>query len=207
MSITETIVDIAVQIISSLGYFGVFFLMALESMIVPVPAEAVMPFAGFLAAQGGMNLWLASLVGALGGVFGSVISYYIGLHGGYRFVNRFGKYFLIDKEHLDWTVRFFKSHGEKTIFISRFIPVVRHIISIPAGVGKMLMGKFVLYTFLGAFIYDFILTFAGFKLGQNWTMIKQYSHSIDLLVVAILVVVFAIWFYHLWKRHLYKKRF
>lgn len=204
--ITETIVEIATSIISSLGYFGVFFLMALESMIFPVPSEAVMPFVGFLAAQGEMNIWLASFIAAVGGIVGSVLSYYIGLYGGYPFVNKFGKYFLIDKEHLDWTVKFFDRYGEKTIFISRFIPVVRHFISIPAGVGKMNMGKFVTYTFFGAFLWDFFLAWLGFKLGENWQLIQKYSHPIDLVIVAVLVVVFAYWFYHLWKRHLYKRK-
>lgn len=204
--ITEKIVEIATSIISSLGYFGVFVLMTLESMIFPIPSEAVMPFAGFLASQGGMNIWLASLIAALGGILGSVISYYIGLHGGYRFVNRYGKYFLLDKEHLDWTVKFFAKYGEKTIFISRFVPVVRHFISIPAGVGKMKMGKFVTYTFFGAFLWDFFLAWLGFKLGESWTLIQKYSHPIDLVIVIAIVLVGAFWFYHLWKMHLYKKK-
>jgi len=204
--ITEKIVEIAVSIISSLGYFGIFVLMTLESMIFPVPSEAVMPFAGFIASQGGMNIWVAALIAALGGILGSVISYYIGLHGGYRFVNKYGKYFLLEKEHLDWTVKFFAKYGEKTIFGSRFIPVVRHFISIPAGVGRMNLGKFIIYTFFGAFIWDFLLTYAGFKLGENWTMIRQSSQIADLIVVVVLVIVFAIWFYHLWKKHLFKKK-
>ncbi len=206
MVFTEFIVDIAVKIISSIGYFGVFVLMLLESMIFPMPSEAVMPFAGFIASQGGMNIWLASLFGALGGIVGSVISYYIGLYGGYRFVNRYGKWFLLEKHHLDWTVKFFSKYGEKTIFISRLIPVVRHFISIPAGVGKMKMGKFLVYTFAGAFVWDFFLAFLGFKLGENWTLIQKYSHPVDIIVIGVLVILVAWYVYHQVMRHMNKKK-
>lgn len=206
MVFTEFIVEWAVMIISSIGYFGVFILMTLESMIFPIPSEAVMPFAGFIASQGGMNIWLASFFATVGSIVGSVLSYYIGLKGGYPFVNRYGKYFLLEKHHLDWTVRFFDRYGEKTIFISRFIPVVRHFISIPAGVGKMKMGKFIPYTFFGAFGWNFFLTWLGFSLGENYTLIQKYSHPVDIVVIGVLVILFAWYVYHQIMRHMGKKR-
>ncbi len=206
MVFTEFIVDWAVRIISSIGYFGVFILMTLESMIFPIPSEAVMPFAGFIASQGEMNIWLASFFATIGSIVGSVLSYYIGLHGGYPFVNRYGKYFLLEKHHLDWTVKFFDRYGEKTIFISRFIPVVRHFISIPAGVGKMKKGKFVTYTFFGAFGWNFFLAWLGFKLGENWQLIQKYSQPIDIVVIGALVIIFAWYMYHQLQRHFRTKK-
>ena len=204
--LTEFIVDLAVKIISSIGYLGVFMLMVLESMIFPIPSEAVMPFAGFLAAQGGMNIWLAAFAGALGSIVGSLASYYIGLYGGYAFVKRYGRWFLLDKHHLEWTVRFFEKHGEKTIFISRFVPVVRHFISIPAGVGKMKLGKFSAYTMTGAYCWNFFLAWLGFRLGENWTVIEQYSQPIDLAVLAVIVLLAAWYAYHLVQRHMSSRK-
>src|SRR3989344_9038650 len=164
--IVEKIVEYITIGMSIGGYFGLFILMALESMIAPVPSEVVMPFAGYLVLQGRFDFWIVLLVSGLGSIFGSVLSYYIGFYGGRPFVLRYGKYLLLDKEHLEWTENWFRKQGNKTIFISRFIPVVRHLISIPAGIAKMAIHKFVIYTFLGATIWNFILLYAGFKLGE-----------------------------------------
>ena len=182
-----------IQIISSLGYFGVFFLMVLESMIFPMPSELVMPFAGFLIARGEMTFLFVMLSATLGSLIGSLISYYIGKYGGERFVLRYGKYFLLNKEHLKKTEKWFHKKGELTIFIGRFIPVVRHIISIPAGIGRMNLKKFILYTLLGAGMWNFILTYLGFVLGNNWEKIQQYSHYLSwaiLIAIGIIIIYF-----------------
>src|SRR3989344_2465633 len=140
--IVEKLVDYIVAGISTGGYFGVFVLMALESMIAPVPSEVVMPFAGYLALQGQFNFWLVLLASSLGSIFGSFLSYYIGFYGGRPLVLKFGRYLLVEEEHLEWTEKWFRKQGDKTIFISRFVPVVRHLISIPAGIAKMPMRRF-----------------------------------------------------------------
>ncbi|MBI2658100.1 DedA family protein [Candidatus Woesearchaeota archaeon] len=201
--IVEKLVEYITYGISASGYFGIFILMALESMIAPVPSEVVMPFAGYLALQGKFNFWLALLASSLGSIFGSLVSYYTGVYGGRPFVLRFGKYLLLDEEHLDWTEKWFRKQGSKTIFISRFIPVVRHLISIPAGIAGMPMPKFLAYTFVGASAWNFILLYAGFRLGSHWDRIHEYSRQLDILFIAAVALFFA-WF--LWKHSKKRKK-
>jgi membrane protein DedA with SNARE-associated domain len=191
--IVEKIVEYIVLGMSVGGYFGLFILMALESMIAPVPSEIVMPFAGYLVLQGRLDFWTAVLVSGLGSAFGSLISYYMGSYLGRPFILKFGKFLLLEEEHLEWTEKWFKRRGNKTIFISRFVPVVRHLISIPAGVAKMPLRKFVLYTFLGATLWNLILLYAGFKLGSHWDKIHEYSRQLDIIFV-IAVALFVAYF-------------
>jgi membrane protein DedA with SNARE-associated domain len=172
--------------------------MALESMIAPVPSEVVMPFAGYLVLQGGFTFWTAVLVSGLGSVFGSLISYYLGAYLGRPFILKFGKYLLLEEEHLDWTEKWFKKQGSKTIFISRFVPVVRHLISIPAGIARMSLQKFLLYTFVGATLWNSILLYAGFKLGKHWDKIHEYSKELDVIFVIAVALFLA---YFIWKHH------
>lgn len=175
------------------GYSALFLLMALESMIAPIPSEIVMPFAGFLIVQGKFTLVAVALVSAIGSVFGSLLSYWLGIFGGRRFILRFGKYLLLDETHLEWTEQFFRKYGEKTIFISRFIPVVRHLISIPAGIGKMRIGRFMAYTFAGALIWNTFLAWVGMKLREKWEIVHNYSSQIDVVMLGILGILF-VWF-------------
>jgi len=196
--IVEKFVEYIVAGISASGYFGIFVLMALESMIAPVPSEVVMPFAGYLALQGKFNFWLALLASSIGSIFGSLLSYCIGFYGGRPLVLKFGRYLLLEEEHLKWTENWFSKQGDKTIFISRFIPVVRHLISIPAGIAKMAMHKFLVYTFIGATIWNFLLLYAGFKLGSHWDKIHQFSKELDVIFIAAVVLFLA---YFVWKHH------
>jgi membrane protein DedA with SNARE-associated domain len=185
-----------IETISLLGYFGVFFLMVLESMIFPIPSELVLPFAGFLISRGEMTFLLVVLFSTLGSLVGSLLSYYLGKYGGKKFVLKYGKYFLLNKKHLINTEKWFSKKGELTIFIGRFIPVVRHIISIPAGAGKMNLKKFIFYTVIGAGIWNSFLTYFGMILGNNWDTIRQYSEYISWGVIAIIIMLGA---YFLWK--------
>ena len=134
---------------------------------------------------------------------GSLLSYWIGLFGGRKFILKFGKYLFLDEEHLRWSEDFFNKHGEKTIFISRFIPIVRHLISIPAGIGKMNLKKFILYTILGASIWNMFLVYLGFKLKQKWELIHEYSSQLDIIagIILFIIVVYVIW------KHLKHKRY
>jgi len=181
--------QLAVQTISTLGYGGVLLFMAMESMIFPVPSELVMPFAGFLAAQGRFSFWLVILFSSLGSIIGSLISYYIGKYGGEVLVRKYGRYLLLNEYDLQKTHEWFQRKGELTIFTSRFIPVVRHLISIPAGIGEMNVKKFLAYTLIGATLWNTFLTYLGFKLGENWAQVRQYSEYISLPIAVIVVVV------------------
>ncbi len=202
MGITESIAAIATQVISSLGYVGVFILMVMESMVLPVPSEAVMPFAGFLVADGGFSAFGVVLAATLGSIVGSLASYAIGLYGGRPFLNRFGKYLLLDKEDLEWTDRFFQRNGSPTILISRFIPIVRHLISIPAGLARMPLAPFALFTVVGAGLWNAFLTWCGYALRRNWERIMTYSHYIDIAVIVVGCALIALF---VWK-HLAKRR-
>ena len=172
--------------------------MVLESMVFPVPSEAVMPFAGFLIVTNQFTFNGVIIASTLGSIVGSLISYAIGLYGGKPFIRRFGKYLLLDVHDLEMTERFFGKRGEITIFISRFIPIVRHLISIPAGLGKMNIWKFIIYTILGAGMWNAFLTFVGIKLKENWKEVMTYSHTIDIVVVAILGLAFLYYVYKIY---------
>ncbi len=179
----------SIRIISYLDYFGLFLLMAMESMVFPVPSELVMPFAGFLIAEGEMSFALVILFSSLGSLFGSLLSYYLGLFGGNKAVLKYGRFFLLDEEDLRKTEQWFSKRGEATVLISRFIPVVRHLISLPAGMGKMNLKKFLAYTVIGATLWNTFLAYMGFLLGQNWELVRQYSEHFStplLLIIAIL---------------------
>ncbi len=195
MGLTEFIAEYATALINQGGYGIVAVLMALESMIAPVPSEAVMPFAGFLIFEKKMTFLGVIFFSTVGSIIGSLLSYYLGAWGGRPIVLKYGKYLLLDVHHLDATERFFGKYGDKTIFISRFIPVVRHLISIPAGVGKMKLGKFCLYTILGAAIWNGFLAWVGYKLKDNWDEVMKYSHVVDIIVVGSFILV-VIYFVH-----------
>jgi membrane protein DedA with SNARE-associated domain len=188
MGITEKIAVWATAFIASTGYAGIFILMVMESMVLPVPSEAVMPFAGFNIADGQLT-WVGVILAATAGsIVGSLISYYIGYFGGKPFVKRFGKYLLLNQHHLEMSEKYFNKRGEITIFIARFIPIVRHLISIPAGFGKMKLWKFLVFTTIGAAIWNAFLTWVGFKLRANWDEVMVYSHTIDVVVLGLLAL-------------------
>src|SRR3989339_804306 len=149
--------NLAITIISALGYPGLFFLMILESMVFPLPSELVMPFAGFLVYQGKLNLGLVIFFSSLGSLTGSLLSYAMGKFGGKKFISKYGKWFLLDESDLQKTEHWFSKRGEWTILIGRFVPVVRHLISLPAGMGKMNLKKFCIYTIIGATFWNAIL--------------------------------------------------
>ena len=197
--------QVALCLISSLGYTGVFILMMFESMILPVPSELVMPFAGFLVVEGRFTFLGVIIASSLGSIVGSLISYYIGFYGGNRFVLRFGKYLLLDSEDLKKTEEWFALRGEKTVLISRFIPVVRHLISIPAGIGRMDLKKFLIYTLIGATAWNGILAYVGYKLGEHWEDVRVYSEPLSMVMAGVIVVVGG-YFVYRHVRHKSKKK-
>jgi membrane protein DedA with SNARE-associated domain len=180
-------------VISTLGYGGVVLLMAIESACIPLPSEIIMPFAGYLVYKGEMVLWMVALAGAIGCVLGSIPAYYIGLYGGRPLADKYGKYVLISKRDLDMADRWFAQHGEIIIFIARLLPAVRTFIAFPAGVARMNMTKFTVYTFIGSFIWCWLLALAGMKFGEHWVELKVYFHQFHYVIVAA-GLVFLAWY-------------
>lgn len=195
MGITEFLAKHITAFIASTGYGSVFLLMIMESMILPVPSEAVMPFAGFLIADNRFTFQGVIFFSTLGSLVGSLISYYIGLWGGKPLVEKYGKYILVSHEDLEKTEKFFQRRGDLTIFISRFIPVIRHLISLPAGLARMNLLKFCIYTVLGAGIWNSFLAIVGFYLKENWADIMKYNKGIDIAVLAVLGAAVAYFIY------------
>lgn len=192
MGVTEFLAQYITAFIDKTGYLSVFILMTMESMVFPVPSEAVMPFAGMLIAgtedqAPRFTFALVILISTLGSIAGSLISYAIGLYGGKPFIARYGRFFLINQHDLEFTEKFFKKRGSITILICRFIPVVRHLISIPAGTAGMNIPKFLIYTIIGAGIWNSFLTICGFYLRKNWEAVMHYSKAVDIAVLLILV--------------------
>lgn len=184
-----------------LGYPGILVLMAIESSILPLPSELVMPPAGYLAAKGQMNSLLAVGVGTLGSVIGALVNYALALFVGEPLLRKYGKYVLVSARSLDRTEAFFRRHGEISTLIGRLLPVVRHLISIPAGVSRMNLGRFIFFTALGAGLWCAILTYLGWIIGRHGEQVEAvigtYVHHTFLTYilpgVVILLVAYVLW--------------
>ena len=186
-----------------LGYPGIMVLMAIESSVLPLPSELVMPPAGYLAAKGQMNSVLAVGAGTLGSVIGALVNYALALFVGEPLLRKYGKYVLVSARSLDRTEAFFRRHGEISTLIGRLLPVVRHLISIPAGVSRMNLGRFIFFTALGAGIWCAILTYLGWIIGRHGeeveAVIGRYVHH-TLLAYVLPGVVILLGAYVLWRR-------
>ena len=187
--IAETIV----QYIGDMGYWGIFLLMFLESTFFPFPSEIIMIPAGYLAYKGEMNVYIVVLVGILGSVAGALFNYYLAMHFGRKFILKYGKYFFIKEETLDKLEAFFTKHGDLSTFNGRLIPGIRQLISLPAGLARMNIAKFSLYSGLGAGIWVIVLVALGYLLGSNEELISEYLKSATL--IALISVVFITIFY------------
>lgn len=192
----------AVGVIAASGYAGVFLLMTAESMVFPVPSEAVMPFAGFLAARGDLSLWGALVASSAGSLAGSYLSYLMGAHGMLPLVAKYGRFVLIHEGHVAAAQRWFATRGAVAIFVCRFIPGVRHVISIPAGAARMPLAPFFVATFLGATTWNAILLFVGFALGERWEEFAGMKRYLDVAAVAIglLLVAYVVYEWRKGKR-------
>jgi membrane protein DedA with SNARE-associated domain len=182
-----------INTINSMGYAGVAVLMAIESACIPLPSEVILPFSGYLVSAGTFNLWIVALMGAIGCVLGSIVAYYAGAWGGRPWVEKYGKYVLISHHDLDLADRWFTRRGDIIVLLARLLPVVRTFIAFPAGVARMRMSIFIIYTFVGSYIWSLVLTWIGMKMGQNWQSLKVYFHRFD-AVIGVVIVAGAVWY-------------
>lgn len=181
--------------ISSLGYWGLAGGMFLESCNIPLPSEVILPFGGYLVSMGRISFWEAVVAGTLGGTAGSLASYYLGRWGGRPLLARYGRYVGISAAKLAAADRWFDRWGEATVFFTRLLPVVRTFISLPAGIGAMGVGRFVVYTFLGSLPWSMLLVYLGLQLGENWTRLGAVFHRFDEVVVLAVLVLLARWWH------------
>ena len=189
------IVNTIVEIVGQMDYIGIFIMMFLESTFFPFPSEVAMIPAGYLASQGSMNLYLVILIGVSGSLAGALFNYYLAKHYGRRVVIRFGRYFFFDEAKLEKMERFFYKHGSFSTLTSRLIPGIRQFISLPAGLSKMPISAFVIYTTIGAGIWVIILALLGYLIGQNQELINEYLHQIISITLIIIIIstAFYIW--------------
>lgn len=187
-------------IIAGLGYGGVAILMAIESACIPLPSEVTMPFAGYLVAQARFNLYLVALAGALGCLLGSYVAYYAGASGGRWVLERYGRYVLIAPHELELADRFFARWGGAAVFWSRLLPVVRTFIAFPAGVARMRLLPFTLYTLAGSYLWCLALAYAGMQLGAHWESLGPWFHRFDGVIAILLLIGFALLLYNRLRR-------
>lgn len=194
-SLIEGVISALVVFINKVGYLGIFIGMFVESTIIPVPSEVVMIPAGLAAANGDMNLFLVIFIGVLGNVLGAIFCYYISASLGRVVLFRVGKYFFLKPENIVRIESFFKKHGEISVFIGRLLPGVRHFISIPAGVAKMNISKFIFYTTLGSSIWTSVLVFIGYFVGKNQDLIHEYLSIIIIGCTVFVTLLIALYIY------------
>jgi membrane protein DedA with SNARE-associated domain len=193
--IIEILSTFIIATISTLGYAGVVLLMAIESACIPLPSEIIMPFSGYLVYTGRFNLWLVGVAGAVGCVVGSWVAYYVGMYGGRPLIEKYGRYVLVSGHDLDLADRWFARYGEIIVFASRLLPVVRTFIAFPAGVARMNITRFTVYTFLGSLPWCIGLAYVGQLLGEQWDKneaLKSWFHRFD-FVIGIIILLGAAW--------------
>lgn len=192
----DQLAGIIQQIIESLGYLGIALIMFAENIFPPIPSELVMPFAGYVAGlpDSELNIWVVWVAGVVGTVLGAIVLYYIGMYVGdpvvRAFLRRWGKWFTVSEKDYDRALAFFGKYGMPVIFFGRLIPIIRSIISIPAGAERMPMGPFLLYTTIGSAIWSAILTYAGFVLGENWEAVLAFTDEYQSITLVVLIVLF-----------------
>ena len=191
-SIIETLISVLNQTIDKFGYFGIFAVTFIENVIPPIPSEFVFPSAGFLASQGRFNIFLVAFFGALGSLAAALVLYYVGYKSAQdhsrKFINKYAKYFFIKPEEIENAEVWFKKYGVWTVFFLRMLPLGRTIISIPAGFIKMNIWLFIALTFVGTYLWCFILTYLGYAFGENYTVISEYTSEYETLVKYLIVL-------------------
>lgn len=207
MHIIEQIIAVLaafiIAVISWGGYLGIAILMAIESACIPLPSEIIMPFGGYLVSTGELNLYWVATAGAIGCNIGSIPAYELGKRGGRPAIIRWGKYVLLDTHDLDLAEQFFARFGNLAVLIARMLPIVRSFIAFPAGIARMPLGRFHLYTFIGSWPFCFGLAWIGMTLGKAWDndpRVKEVFHSFDALIIGAGLVVVGWFVWTRWKR-------
>lgn len=199
--IDEIVLPFLETLYGAVGYAGVMLAMAIESAMVPLPSELILPFGGFLVSDPSQiepitkapwNFWIVVIVGTLGNTLGSLVAYFIGAYGGRPFLERYGRYLLIRPHEIEIADEFFRKYGSATVFIGRLLPIVRTFISFPAGVTRMPLGKFIAYSTAGALPWSIALVWAGEMLGANWVEIREILKPFDIFIAIAVVVGFVL---------------
>ena len=195
-TILEALIHFIQSFISTFGVFGISILMAIESCNVPLPSEAILPFAGYLVSIGKLpNIHIAAIFGAIGCVLGSIPSYYLGYFGGRPFFEKYGKYMFVSQNDLEMADKWVDKYGDWSFFICRMLPVIRTFISLPAGILRARKRIFFTLTFLGSLIWSYILVYVGIKLGENFDTLKHIWHKFDAVIIIIFFVLGSIYIY------------
>ncbi|MCX7572162.1 DedA family protein [Tumebacillus sp. DT12] len=180
--------SIATGMIETMGHWGVFLGMLIESACIPLPSEVIMLFGGFKAEEGLLTFWGVVWAGVFGNLVGSILTFWIGANGGRQFLQKYGKYVLINEKHIHTADRWFAKYGDWAAFFGRNLPVIRTFISLPCGIARMNFWKFTIYTFLGCIPWNWALTYAGFKLGENWHAIEPYTKPVSYGILGLLIL-------------------
>ena len=181
-----------IQLIQSTGYTGIFVLMALESALIPIPSEITMPFSGFLVSEGKLSFVMVVITGTLANLAGSLAAYYLG----YileetvllKLIQKYGKFILLSEHEYHRAEKWFRKYGDKIIFISRLLPGIRTVISLPAGIVEMDIKKFVIYTTFGCLIWSIFLTYIGFVLGENWNALEPIYRKFEFIIAGVIII-------------------
>jgi membrane protein DedA with SNARE-associated domain len=195
----EAVAEWVKSVISTLGYPGIVLTMAIESALIPLPSEIIMPFSGFLVSEGKLSLPLVALSGAVGNVLGSLIAYAIGalLEETVirRLVRSYGKWLLITEKELDHAMELLRRYNDGVVLGSRVLPGIRTVISLPCGMARLPLGRFIVLTFAGSLIWSLFLAYVGLKLGEHWDTLGPYFHSADALIVVLIVAAVGLYVY------------
>ena len=196
----ESVANWIVNVISAMGYPGIVLTMAIESALIPLPSEIIMPFSGYLVSAGRFDLNLVALAGAIGNVIGSLVAYAIGYWGHEklirRFIRKFGRWILISEKELDETEKLLHRFKDLVVLGSRVVPGIRTVISLPCGFAKLPLGRFIVLTFIGSLIWSYFLAWIGFVLGENWDSLGPYFHKADTAVVVLIIGAILFYVYH-----------
>lgn len=200
VTMIENVANWIINIISVMGYPGIVLTMAIESALIPLPSEIIMPFSGFLASEGKFDLNLVALMGAVGNVIGSLAAYALGYWGHEklvrRFIRKFGKWFLISEKELDETEKLLHRYKDLVVLGSRVVPGIRTVISLPCGFAKLPLGRFIVLTFIGSLVWSYFLAWIGFVMGENWDTLGPYFHKADAAILILIVGSILFYIYH-----------
>jgi membrane protein DedA with SNARE-associated domain len=188
MHLLEALSTFVMNLIQALGHTGIFIAMLIESACIPLPSEVVMLFGGFLVAKGTLTFWGVVMAGILGNLVGSILTYWVAVYVGLPLIKRYGRFVLLNPEHIDKAEQWFRRFGDWAVFFGRILPVIRTFISLPAGIARMNFTKFVVFTALGCIPWNIALTYLGVKLGNNWHAVEPYFKPVSYLILLIVVI-------------------